>query len=69
MAKTTKVKTAKKLMSAKEVQEEFLNMDIRRLRSFLNQYCSFKKIGNVYYYARKDVENCSAILKTATSFH
>ena len=43
----------KKCMTAKEVQEEFINMDIRKLRSFLNQYCSYKKIGKNYYYVRQ----------------
>ena len=46
----------RKCMTAREVQNEFINMDIRKLRSFLNQYCSYKKIGKNYYYMRQEVE-------------
>lgn len=54
--KRTSEKPKKKLMTCKEVQQEFLPMDVRKLRTFLNTYCSFKKIGNVYYYNRSEVE-------------
>ena len=56
----------KKCMTAKEVQEEFINMDIRKLRSFLNQYCSYKKIGKNYYYIRQEVE--TLLLDSKNSF-
>lgn len=56
----------KKCMTAKEVQEEFINMDIRKLRSFLNQYCSYKKIGKNYYYIRQEVEKL--LLDSKNSF-
>lgn len=46
----------RRLMTTKEVQEEFLDMDIRKVRAFLNQYCTYKKIGQTYYYSRKEVE-------------
>lgn len=45
-----------KLMTAKEVQAEYLNMDIRKLRAFLNQNISYIKIGVRYYYQRAEVE-------------
>ena len=46
----------RKCMTAKEIKMEILDMDIKKLRIFLNQYCSYKKIGNTYYYSRKEVE-------------
>jgi hypothetical protein len=46
----------RKCMTAKEIKKEILDMDIKKLRVFLNQYCSYKKIGNTYYYSRKEVE-------------
>ena len=46
----------RKCMTAKEIKREMLDMDIKKLRIFLNQYCSYKKIGNTYYYSRKEVE-------------
>lgn len=45
----------KKLMTAKEVQQEYLQMDLRKIRNFLNHYCSYKKIGRTYYYSRREV--------------
>ena len=45
-----------KLMTAKQVQEEYLNIDIRRIRAFLNTYCHYRKIGRQYYYVREEVE-------------
>ena len=56
----------KKCMTAKEVQEEFINMDIRKLMSFLNQYCSDKTIGKNYYYVRQEVERL--LLDSENSF-
>ena len=49
-------RTSPKLMTAKQVQEEYLNIDIRRLRVFLNTYCHYRKIGRQYYYVRDEVE-------------
>lgn len=46
----------RKCMTAKEVKEEYLDMDIKKIRAFLNQYCSYKKIGNTYVYSREEVE-------------
>lgn len=46
----------KKCMTAKDVQDEYLNMDIRKIRTFLNQYCTFRKIGKTYFYLRTEVE-------------
>ena len=45
-----------KLITARQVQEEYLNIDIRRLRAFLNAYCHYRKIGRHYYYVREEVE-------------
>lgn len=45
----------RKCMTAREVHEEFIDMDIKKLRTFLNQYCKYKKIGNTYYYSREEV--------------
>lgn len=39
-----KDKTNPKLMTARQVQEEYLDIDIRRLRVFLNTYCHYRKI-------------------------
>jgi hypothetical protein len=50
------VDNKKKLMTAREVQAEYLNMDVRKLRAFLNKYCSYSKIGKNYFYLRKEVE-------------
>lgn len=49
-------RTSPRLMTARQVQEEFLNIDIRRLRNFLNTYCHYRKIGRQYYYVRDEVE-------------
>lgn len=46
----------RKCMTAKEVQQEYLDMDIKKLRAFLNRYCSYKKIGNTYFYPRSEIE-------------
>lgn len=46
----------RKLMSAGEVRDEYLGMDIRKLRTFLNRNIAFVKIGNRYYYQRSEVE-------------
>lgn len=46
----------RKLITAKEVQVEYLDMDIRKIRAFLNRYCGYKKIGRTYYYSRSEVE-------------
>lgn len=51
-----KDKTPKKFLTIKDIQNEYLNMDTRKLRAFLNQYCSYNKIGRTYYYQRKEVE-------------
>lgn len=51
-----KTKEQRKLMSVREVREEYLCMDIRKLRTFLNQNIVFVKIGNRYYYHRSKVE-------------
>lgn len=60
--------TRKKLMTTNEVQQEFLDMDIRKVRAFLNQYCSYKKIGKVYYYSRKEIETLLLNEECSTEF-
>lgn len=54
---TSKKKTRRKLLSVKEVQNKYLNMDCRKLRAFLNSQCNYKKIGNAYFYSRAEVES------------
>lgn len=56
MGKKVKPKKQCKLMSVREVQEEYLNIDCRKLRMFLNTYLSYVKIGRLYYYQRSEVE-------------
>ena len=51
-----KTKVQRKLMTAREVRDESLCMDIRKSRTFLNENISFVKIGNRYYYQRSKVE-------------
>lgn len=51
-----KTKVQRKLMTAREVRDEYLCMDIRKLRTFLNENISFVKIGNRYYYQRSKIE-------------
>lgn len=58
----------RKLMTTKEVQEEFLDMDIRKVRAFLNRFCSYKKIGQTYYYSRKEVEKLLLDGENSTEF-
>ncbi|WP_125142152.1 hypothetical protein [Clostridium transplantifaecale] len=45
-----------KLITAKQVQEDYLNIDIRNVRAFLNAYCRYRKIGNQFFYIREEVE-------------
>lgn len=58
----------KKLITTKEVQQEFLDMDIRKIRAFLNQFCTYKKIGKTYYYPRKEVEKLLLDEECSTEF-
>lgn len=57
-----------KLITAKEVQQEYLNMDIRKIRAFLNQFCGYKKIGKTYYYSRSEVEKLLLDEENCTEF-
>lgn len=45
-----------KLMTARQVQEELLPLDIRTVRAFLNTNCRCRKIGARLFYVRQDVE-------------
>lgn len=54
--KNIMTKDKKKLMTSKDIQEEFLDMDIRKLRAFLNQNIAYIKVGKRYYYKRADLE-------------
>lgn len=49
--------TKRKLVSVVDVQREYLDMDCRKLRAFLNSQCNYKKIGNTYFYSRAEVES------------
>lgn len=52
-----KRKIRRKLLTVHDVQKEYLNMDARKLRAFLNSHCNYKRIGNTYYYSRTEVED------------
>ena len=54
MKSTTKCR--QQCLSIKEIQREYVNMDSRKLRAFLNTYLHYKKIGHTYYYIRNEVE-------------
>lgn len=54
---TNKKKIARKLLSVQDIQREYLDMDCRKLRAFLNSQCNYKKIGNTYYYSRAEVNS------------
>lgn len=58
--KNIMTKDKKKLMTSKDIQEEFLDMDIRKLRAFLNQNIAYIRIGRRYYYHRSDIEEILA---------
>lgn len=46
----------RKCITAKDVQKEYLDMDIRKIRAFLNTHLHYKKIGRTYFYPRHEVE-------------
>lgn len=48
--------TLPKLITAKQVQQEYLNLSLHYVRHFLNTYCSYRKIGRQYFYSREEVE-------------
>lgn len=50
-------KIRRKLLSVLDIQKEYLDMDCRKLRAFLNSNCHYKKIGNTYFYSRAEVES------------
>lgn len=50
-------RSRRKLLSVLDVQSEYLDMDCRKLRAFLNSNCNYKKIGNTYFYSRAEVES------------
>lgn len=54
---TGKKRVRRKLLSVQDIQREFINMDARKLRAFLNANCNYKKIGNTYYYSRAELED------------
>ena len=54
---TSKKKKTRKLLSILDIQREYLSMDSRKLRAFLNSQCNYKKIGKTYYYSRAEVES------------
>ncbi len=50
-------KSSRQCLTVKEIQNEYVNMDSRKLRAFLNTYLHYKKIGHTYYYIRHEVES------------
>lgn len=56
MSKKQVTKNKRRLMTVREVQNEFLSMNIPKLRAFLNENTAYIKIGNRYYYQRAEVE-------------
>lgn len=59
MGKTTadNIPHSPKLITARQVQQEYLNIDLRRLRNLLNTNCHYRKIGRQYFYIREEVEH------------
>lgn len=56
MGKKQITKDKRKLMTVKEVQNEFLSMSTPKLRAFLNENTAYIRIGNKYYYLRTEIE-------------
>lgn len=56
MAKKSQKVKLPKLITAKQVQAEYLPLDIRIVRAFLKANCKYRKIGRRYFYVRQDVE-------------
>ena len=56
MGKKQVTKDKRKLMTVKEVQNEFLYINTPKLRAFLNENVAYIKINNKYYYPRAQVE-------------
>ncbi len=50
-------KSNQQCLTVKQIQKEYVNMDSRKLRAFLNTYLHYKKIGHTYYYIRHEVES------------
>lgn len=49
-------KSKRMCITVKDIQEEYIHMDSRKLRAFLNTHLHYKKIGHTYYYIRHEVE-------------
>lgn len=56
MSKEQVTKNKRKLLTVKEIREDYISMSAPKLRAFLNSTIPYLKIGNKYYYPRSEVE-------------
>lgn len=56
MSKEQVTKNKRKLLTVKEIREDYISMSEPKLRAFLNSTIPYLKIGNKYYYPRSEVE-------------
>lgn len=56
MGKKQVVRNKRKLLTVKEIKEDYISMNEPKLRAFLNSTIPYLKIGNRYYYPRTEVE-------------
>lgn len=59
-------KNRRKLLTVKEIKEDYISMNEPKLRAFLNSTITYIKIGNRYYYPRSKVEKL--LLDTDNSY-
>ena len=57
--------TQRKLMTIKDIGNELICADYKKLKAFCLENFNYKKIGNVYYFNRKEVESVLLDNKTA----
>lgn len=51
-----KQKTSRKMLTVYDVQRDYLDIDYRKLRAFLNSHCHYKRIGNTYFYSKAEID-------------
>lgn len=56
MSKKQMTKHRRKLLTLKEIKEDYISMNEPKLRAFLNSTIPYLKVGNRYYYPRTEVE-------------
>ncbi len=61
MDKKQVTKDRRKLMTVKEVQNEFLYINTPKLRAFLNENVAYIKLNGKYYYPRAEIERLLTI--------